>query len=212
MRLILVRHGESIGNAENRLQGQEDYDLTDLGREQAERTAERLAELHVTAVYSSPLLRTMSTARAISARLGIEPSPMPSVAEYHFGEMSGSTYAEVRQRFSATVGAAERVYPGEEGRDVFLKRVTEGVQEVIDAHPGETVAIISHGGPIALMCQTVLGLPYKRPMPFAIGNCSLTHVDVPEDGDRTPVLVQLNDLCHLYEPAGDEAADEGDRG
>lgn len=211
MRLILVRHGESIGNAENRLQGQEDYDLTDLGREQAERTAERLAELGVTAVYSSPLLRAMTTARTIGARIGVEPRPMPSVAEYHFGEMSGSTYAEVRQRFSTTVSATERVYPGEEGRDV-LQRVTAGVWGVIDAHAGETVAVVSHGGPIALICQTVLGLPYKRPMPFAIGNCSLSHIDVPDTGEREPVLVQLNDLCHLYEPASDEAADEADRG
>jgi broad specificity phosphatase PhoE len=134
---------------------------------------------------------------------------MPGVAEYHFGEMSGSTYAEVRQRFSATVGAAERTYPGEEGRDVFLERVTRSVWGVIDAHPGATAAVVSHGGPIALFCQTVLGLPYKRPMPFAIGNCSLSHIEIPEDGLREPVLVQLNDLCHLFAPpSGDQTPDE----
>jgi broad specificity phosphatase PhoE len=209
MRLILVRHGESVGNFENRLQGQEDYDLTELGRQQATLTAERLAGLGVTALYSSPLLRAMSTARTIGARLGVEPTSLPDVSEYHFGEMSGATYLEVRQRFSSTVAAAERTYPGEEGRDVFLQRVTRALWGVIEAHENETAAVVSHGGPIALFCQTVLGLPYKRPMPFAIGNCSLTFVEVSKPGRREPVLVQLNDLCHLYVPVnGDDAADE----
>ncbi|HLF77175.1 MAG TPA: histidine phosphatase family protein [Dehalococcoidia bacterium] len=209
MRLILVRHGESVGNFENRLQGQEDYDLTELGRRQAELTAARLAELGVTALYSSPLLRAMSTARTIAARLGIEPVEMPGVSEYHFGEMSGATYAEVRQRFSTVVVAAERTYPGEEGREVFLERVTRSIWSVIDEHPAQTAAIVSHGGPIAVFCQTVLGLPYRRPMPFAIGNCSLNLIDVAETGERAAVLVQLNDLCHLFAPpSGDQSADE----
>ena len=69
MQLILVRHGESVGNSENRLQGQNDYDLTDLGREQAALTADRLPELGTTAVYTSPLLRAGETARTIAARL-----------------------------------------------------------------------------------------------------------------------------------------------
>ena len=154
----------------------------------------------------------MSTARTIGERLRLEPKSMPSVAEYHFGEMAGATYAEVRQRFSATVGAAERIYPGEEGREVFRERVTKGMWGVIDAHPEKTVAVVSHGGPIALFCQTVLGLPYRRPMPFAIGNCSLSLIEVPERGVREPVLARLNDLCHLFAPSpDDEAADEADR-
>jgi probable phosphoglycerate mutase len=212
MLLVLVRHGESVGNLENRLQGHEDYDLTELGQRQAALTAVRLAELGVIALYSSPLLRAMSTARTIAQRLGVEPRSMPSVAEYHFGEMAGATYAEVRQRFSATVGAAERAYPGEEGREVFHERVTKGIWSVIDAHAGRTVAVVSHGGPIALFCQTVLGLPYRRPMPFAIGNCSLSLIEVPEAGAREPVLVRLNDLCHLFAASpDDELADEADR-
>ncbi len=212
MLLILVRHGESVGNLENRLQGQEEYDLTELGQRQAIMTAGRLAELGVSALYSSPLLRAMSTARTIGERLGIQAQSMPAVAEYHFGEMSGATYAEVRQRFSAAVGAAERVYPGEEGREVFQERVTKGIWGVIDAYPAKTVAVVSHGGPIALFCQTVLGLPYKRPMPFAIGNCSLSLIEVADQGVREPVLVRLNDQCHLFAPLPDaEPADEADR-
>jgi len=73
---------------------------------------------------------------------------------------------------------------------------------VVGDHPGQTVAIVSHGGPIALLCQNVLGLPYRRPMPFAIDNCSLSIIDVRDgaaDDLARPraVLVTLNDRCHL---------------
>ena len=206
MQLILVRHGESIGNSENRLQGQEDYPLTARGEIQAVRTAERLAVEGTSAVYTSPLLRAFATARTVAERLGVEPSILADVSEYHFGEMSGMTYAEVRERFAtdpamAALRPQERVYAGEEGRDNFFKRVTEAFWGVIDDHPAGTVAVISHGGPIALFCQTVLGLPYKRPMPFSIENCSLTTIEVSDDHgeprDERAVIACLNDTSHL---------------
>jgi broad specificity phosphatase PhoE len=203
MRLLLIRHGESVGNFENRLQGQEDYDLTDLGRQQAALTGERLACEGVTAVYASPLLRAVTTARLIGAALGREPVILPDLSEYHFGELAGKTYADLRQHFAGqqTPGATpqERVYPGEEGRDNFYRRVTEAAARIIAGHPGETVAIVSHGGPIALLGQSVLGLPYTRPMPFAVGNCSITAVDAADTNPslQASVLVSLNDTCHL---------------
>jgi broad specificity phosphatase PhoE len=199
MRMILVRHGESVGNFENRLQGQEDYDLTDLGKQQARRTADRLKELGASAVYSSRLLRAHNTAQTIAGRLEVSPMIIEDVSEYHFGEMSGATYAEVRERFGAIANPAERIYPGEEGREVFYDRVTKAIWGIADKHPDETVAVVSHGGPIALFCQAALGLPYKRPMPFSIDNCSLNLIDIgPAEGLVRPMLVvRLNDVCHL---------------
>lgn len=206
MRLVLVRHGESIGNFENRLQGQQDYDLTETGYRQAELTAERLAGMATTAVYTSPLLRARRTAEAIGRRLGLEPVILPEVSEYDFGDMSGATYAEVRRHFAALSavppGPEDRVYPGEEGRDKFAQRVKRALWRVAGDHPGESVAVVSHGGPIALFCQSLLGLPYRRPMPFVIANCSLAVVEVEDvaprpDGSRPAVLRALNDVCHL---------------
>ena len=198
MKVILVRHGESVGNFENRLQGQADYDLTDLGRMQARRTADRLHALGTTAVYCSHLLRAHATAEAISERLGLTPIITEDVAEYHFGEMSGATYAEVREKFGVIANPAERVYPGEEGRDAFFARVTNAVHRIADSHPDQSVAVVSHGGPIALFCQSVLGLPYKRPMPFSIDNCSLNVIEINPNGSHRELrLMKLNDTCHL---------------
>ena len=202
MKLILVRHGESIGNFENRLQGQEDYDLTDQGRRQAQLTADRLHALGTTALYSSHLLRARETAVTIGGRLGLEPTITEDVSEYHFGELSGQTYAQIRERFGAIANPAERTYPGEEGRENFYNRVTSAMWGIAASHPDETVAVVSHGGPIALFCQSVLGLPYKRPMPFSISNCSLNIIDASitlDTGSRRAVLLHLNDICHLVD-------------
>jgi broad specificity phosphatase PhoE len=205
MRLILVRHGESVGNFENRLQGHTDYDLTPKGLAQAKQTALRLHELGVTAVYTSPLLRAANTALAIGDRLGCTPIELPGVREYDFGELAGSTYQELRQRFASATTTdgrpAERAYPGEEGREAFSERVTSSMWDVAGRHAGASVAVVSHGGPIALFCQMVLGLPYRRPMPFAVENCSLTIIQV-HDGEPPPgrtraTLLTLNDRCHL---------------
>jgi broad specificity phosphatase PhoE len=206
VKLILVRHGESVGNQENRLQGHNDYDLTDLGRVQAELTAERLRDLDVRHIYTSPLLRAYTTAETIAAVLGCPAVSLAELREYDFGELAGETYADLRQRFGGPAlgpdgRPVERVYPGEEGRDVFFRRVTDAFWAIVDRHPGENVAIVSHGGPIALLCQTVLGLPYKRPMPFGVDNCSLSTVrvreEVAEQGQPRAVLAGLNDVCHL---------------
>ncbi len=204
MRLILVRHGESVGNFENRLQGHNDYDLTDLGRRQAQLTGQRLSALGASALYTSPLLRAAATARTIGEHLDVEPRILADVSEYHFGELAGATYADLRRHFGGpppgSAQPGDRVYPGEEGRENFFRRVTESIWGVMETHPDETVAVVSHGGPIALFCQTVLGLPYRRPMPFAIGNCSLTLIEV-EDArpasEASKVLAYLNDACHL---------------
>jgi broad specificity phosphatase PhoE len=201
MRLILVRHGESVGNHENRLQGQEDYPLTEQGRLQAVLTSHRLLALGTSAVYSSHLMRARETAVAIGERLGVEPSVLEDLSEYHFGELSGMTYAEIRERFGAIANPAERTYPGEEGRDNFFNRVTSTLWGIAASHPDETVAVVSHGGPIALFCQAVLGLPYRRPMPFAISNCSLNVIEasITSSDSRNAVLLHLNDVCHLAE-------------
>ena len=104
-------------------------------------------------------------------------------------------------RHSALANPAERTYPGEEGRAAFYERVTKALWRLAETHPDEAVAVVSHGGPIALFCQSVLGLPYKRPMPFAISNCSLNVIEASKTGldSGEARLLHLNDVCHLIE-------------
>lgn len=208
MRLYLIRHAESQGNAEMRLQGRVDFPLTERGRRQAEALARRLSRQSIAAVYSSPMRRALDTAQAIAQRLGLRVREEPRIQEYDFGEaLSGLTWQEIRERRPEVIEALLRDdagfprYPGEEGREAFRRRVSEGMWEIARRHAGEeAVAVVTHAGPIAVFLLEVLDRGYQRPIPFTLENASLTTVEVPESpppGFPPGVLVGMNDTCHL---------------
>ena len=206
MRWLLIRHGESEGNREWRLQGQREYPLTRRGGCQAEALAQRLTRWPVDAVYSSPLCRAWDTASLIAETAGVTVQGLPAIQEYDFGELSGLTWREIHGRAPALAEAVLSRdseyphYPGEEGREVFRQRVCGALWDLRERHHGETVAVVTHAGVIAVFLLDVLGLPYRRPVPFVLENGSITTVE--SMGQRWPgtppaVLVSLNDVCHL---------------
>ncbi len=206
MRLILARHGESTGNFDRRLQGQGDYPLTELGREQSYRLGHRLAREKVAAIYSSAISRAMETAEIVGEVIGLAPQALAGVEEYHFGELSGLTYPEIAERNPEVLaGIRSRestypAYPGEEGREVFRRRVSEALTALGERHPEETIAVITHAGPIVTFVSDILGRPYVRPVPFRMNNASITIVESvqrPDGSSRRLVLQTLNDTCHL---------------
>jgi len=206
MRWLLIRHGESEGNREWRLQGQREYPLTNRGECQAEALAQRLTRWPLAAVYSSPLCRAWETARLIAEGQGLTVQALPAIQEYDFGELSGLTWWEIHERAPAV---AESVlshdseyphYPGEEGREAFRQRVCGALWGLRERHHGETVAVVTHAGVIAAFLMDVLGRPYRRPMPFVLENGSITVVETMQQrwpGAPPAVLVSLNDVCHL---------------
>jgi broad specificity phosphatase PhoE len=207
MRWLLIRHGESEGNREWRLQGQREYPMTDRGRCQSEALARRLARRPIAAIYSSPLRRAWDTATAIATALGLEVQTLPAVQEYDFGELSGLTWGEIHERAPAVTAAVVSRspeyphYPGEEGREAFRQRVCGALWELRERHHGETVAVVTHAGAVIAFLMDVLGRPYRRPIPFVVENGSITVVEtLPEKswpGAPAAVLVSLNDVCHL---------------
>lgn len=200
MKLLLIRHGESVGNAERRLQGHGDFPLTERGIAQARLLAKRLALDPPQALYSSPIRRAMVTAEVLEQELKLPILPLDDVREYDFGSASGLTWQEIREQFPEIVEALRSgsreypVYPGEEGREVFRQRVSQALWGLAKHHSEGSIAVVTHAGPIAVFCLEVLRLPYRRPMPFAIDNCSITTIDIGADGRCT--LSALNDTCH----------------
>jgi broad specificity phosphatase PhoE len=208
MRLLLIRHGESEGNSELRLQGQGEYPLTERGLEQSRLLAERLRPLSLAALYSSPIGRARQTADAIGEATGLPVIDLPGVKEYDFGELAGLTFRELVEKHRQIVeqylrGPDYPSFPGAEGREAFRRRVCEALWGVVERHPGASVAVVAHGGPIGAFCLEVLGLPDRRPLPLRIYNGSITVVEVrdgpPEGHDPRPraILAALNDTCHL---------------
>lgn len=208
MRLLLIRHAESQGNHEGRLQGRREFPLTERGVRQAELLAERLMNQRIAALYSSPILRAHDTARAAAAQAGLEVIPEPRVQEYDFGEqLSGLTWREIRDQkpeiIAALTGNGSEFprYPGEEGRAHFRDRVCEAMGEIAERHRSDdAVAVITHAGPIVVYVMETLGRGYGRPIPFVIDNTSITTIELGGRGNEfvpRAVLTGLNDTCHL---------------
>jgi broad specificity phosphatase PhoE len=208
MRWLLIRHGESVGNREWRLQGQKEFPLSERGRVQAERLARRLAGIDIAVVYSSAMRRAWETAQPVARSLGLAVQALPGVEEYDFGELSGLTWPEIHQRapqVTATMasrGGEFPDYPGEEGREAFRQRVCGALWGLQEGHDRQTVAVVTHAAAILVFLLDVLGLEYRRRLPFTLDNGSITVVEAPEarwPGAPPAVLVSLNDVCHLKE-------------
>src|SRR5262245_41214143 len=186
MRLLLIRHAESQGNFERRLQGRREYPLTERGVAQAQALAERLVSLPLSAVYSSPVGRAIHTAEVIAAKACLDVIAEARLQEYDFGEaVSGLTWQEIGAREPAIIeafrsgGPAFPAYPGEEGRDAYQERVRAAMAEIAERHEaGGNVAVVTHAGPITLFLCDVLSRAYQRPIPFVLDNASITTVEL----------------------------------
>lgn len=207
MRLLLIRHGQSVGNAAGIIQGHTEFALTELGQTQAKVTAVRLAREKVDRIATSPLLRAMQTAASVASALALPVEEEPALREYDMGQASGLTGAEIRERFPHVLDAYSRgeraTFPGEEGRDVFAARIGTFLERVRESD--ETVVAVAHGGVISAVCYEILGIDTRRRGIFQVANCSITEF-VKDRGGRL-MLARHNDTCHL-----DGLVTEADRG
>jgi broad specificity phosphatase PhoE len=200
MRLLLVRHGESTGNAADRIQGLNDEPLTELGREQAQALAYRLrAQYAPSALYSSPLRRARQTAEIIAAALELSVRVEDGLKEYDPGVVTGMRLEEVQAQYPEIARRwAEDSWrvpiPGEEGVEAFQQRVMAAIGAIVAAHDGETVAVVAHGGTLSAYMAGLLELDFRRRQPWVFANASLSIV-IP--GGIRPRLALLNDTCHL---------------
>ncbi len=149
--LYLVRHGETEWNAARRIQGRTDIPLNDTGRAQARQTAELLARRSWDAVYASPLSRAHETASIIASRLGIdEVTDVDALVERDYGDAEGMGFEQVEALYPEGVRA-----PGQETREEVAGRVVPALLELAARHPGARLVVVSHGGAIRSVLQTV---------------------------------------------------------
>lgn len=141
--LLLLRHGESVWNAEGRWQGQSGTGLTETGRQQAADVARELAIDPPAAVYASDLQRTRETAAIVAGVLDLPVTLDDRLREIDVGEWAGLTRDEVTARFPG----ATRWRDGE-SHEAMGSRVVAGLRAIAAAHDGKRVLIVTHGGPI----------------------------------------------------------------
>jgi len=161
-RLYFVRHGATQLTAEDRFSGDTGVDLSDEGRRQVQRLAERLSGDAVKAIYASPLGRTVETARILAAPCGLTPILRDGLREISHGRWEGLTRREVEERYADEYSAWEEdpftfaPKDGESGLAV-LARALPVIREVVVAHPGELVMVVSHKATLRLILSSLLG-------------------------------------------------------
>ena len=165
LRLYIVRHGETAENARMAYLGLSDEPLNETGRRQAECAAEALSLVHLRLIVSSPLRRAADTAARIHAASGAELRKDDRLREGSFGDWEGMTRGEVlnRSRQDADLLLQWEENPsvappgGESGEDV-RRRAVSLVEDLAGEFPGESVALVSHVGPIKALLSAALGI------------------------------------------------------
>ncbi len=163
-RLLLLRHGQTAMSAARRYSGRGDPELTALGLEQAAAAAAGIPSLpdlgEVAAAYTSPLRRTRQTAEPVVAALGVEAQPHDGLLETDFGAWDGLTFAEARERdpdlHGRWLGDDTVLPPGGESFAQVGKRVAVLREELLAAHPGQTILLVSHVTPIKMLLRQAL--------------------------------------------------------
>jgi broad specificity phosphatase PhoE len=202
-RILLVRHGQSQGNAEGRFGGHSATPLSEFGRAQAEATARVLSTEGVTAIYSSDLLRAVETARPLASALGLEINCTEAFRERKVGRMEGLTFEEAAAQFPQEYAALlrrdfEHVLEGGESYRQMLDRAARALDACTAAHRGGTVAVFSHTGTICILVLHLMGAldaPTLRPVWIRTSNCGVNRLDLRDDGFLR--VLALNDTRHL---------------
>lgn len=225
--ILLIRHGETAWNAERRLQGHLDIALNAEGERQAAALGAALAGEHIDRVLSSDLARARQTADAIVAARGVGAADAananananidvgaverdPQLRERCYGGFEGLLYSEIAAHFPLEFAAwqarnIDAVLPpgknqGETFRAFFM-RTTTAILGHAARHPGQTLALVAHGGVLECAYRAALGLPLETPRDFKVHNASINRFVV-EQGKLQ--LVSWGEIDHLRQVVLDD--------
>lgn len=166
-RVFLVRHGATVLTAEDRFAGETDVELSDEGREQARKLAERMRTEKIAAVYASPLGRTLETARIIARPHNLTVVRRDGLREISHGRWEQMTRQEVEQKFPEEAAAWEEdpytfAPAGGESGLAVTARALPVLVEIVRTHHDENVIIVSHKATIRLLLSSLLGFDPRR--------------------------------------------------
>jgi len=204
-RIFLIRHGATVLTAEDRFAGATDVQLSNEGREQVRRLAERLAGEKIAAIYASPLGRTIETARILAKPHELEVQPRDGLREISHGRWEQMTRKEVEQAFPDEAAAWEKdpysfaPVGGESGLAVTA-RALPVLMEIVREHAGENVLIVSHKATIRLLVSSLIGFDPRRYRDALDQNPAALNI-VDFRGGISARLTLFNDTSH-YAAAG----------
>ena len=198
LHLMLVRHGETEWNVQRRYQGQSDVPLSEIGNQQAESIAGRLAGQEIGAIYASDLKRAWQTAQVIAAQIGLDVISEPRLRELKFGILEGLTFEEAEEKYPEMITAWLDDFNNTPERaetiDMFNARIVSLLDDLKVKHDEQVVLLVGHGGSLSEILRAVLGLSLEKRWYIQMENASLSEVLIADD---YVALNRLNDTCHL---------------
>ena len=194
MEIILVRHALPV-----RIEletGVADPELSAEGHEQSKKLAAYLATEQIDAVYVSPLRRARETAQPLIEKLGIQYEICEGVAEF---DRNSNEYIPIEELRATNDPRWQKMMQGEwdetaDSPEVFRDRVISSINELIERHPGEKVAVVCHGGVINQYLAYVLGISTQMGF-FYPQYTSIHRVAASRSGAKS--IVSINEASHL---------------
>ena len=207
-RLLVIRHGETAWNVDQRIQGQLDIPLNGRGHWQAQRLAQALAGEAIACIYSSDLQRASQTAAALAQASGAPLHTDSALRERAFGEFEGASFTEIAQRWPEAARRWRQREPGfgpggGETLEDFYARSVQAAERLAARHAGETIALVAHGGVLDCLYRAATRIALQAPRTWQLGNASINRLLHSAQG---LALVGWNDSAHL-DTVGSAGAD-----
>lgn len=199
MRLVIVRHGETIDNLTNTIQGQSHGQLSDLGKEQAKKLAQRLKNEEIDFIYCSDLKRTKDTLIPLLEFHKNTPVVYePLLRERGFGIFDGKLFSELEKSLNGNEKELNNFRPvGGENHSDVRKRVISFLQKLIINHKdNETILILTHAGWKTNLISHLQNTPLDELFTtLKLGNTAVTIIDFKKNGKHQIELI--NSTNHL---------------
>ncbi|MBW2077399.1 MAG: histidine phosphatase family protein [Deltaproteobacteria bacterium] len=198
-RVYLVRHGQTEWNRELRFRGRADIALNENGHKQARAIAHALKDNGITAIYTSPLMRSIETARPTAAVSNTEITTVQGLIDINYGEWEGLAYDEVRQRYAELYRQWEErpdlvTFPKGESLDEVRSRAFSAFTEIVGENRGKSILIIPHRVINKVLLCALLGLSTSKFWSIRQDTGCINGI---EYSNCRFVLVTMNDTCHL---------------
>ena len=200
-RVYLIRHAEAMGNINETFQGRTDENITEKGYKQLAELSKRFKEISIDKIYSSPLIRTRETAKAVNKHHGIDIIYDERLIEINGGVWEGKSWADLPTlypvEFNLWTYEMHKFYI-EDGETVVevSERMKKAIGEIVSQNVGKNIAIVSHGCAIRTYLCFASGNTLDKLQDM--GWSDNTSVSLVEYGaDLTPNLVYKNNSDHL---------------
>ena len=182
-----------------RFRGRADLELDEVGRKQAQATAKRIREWPVTAIYSSPLRRARETAESLAKPTGLEVKELSGIIDIDYGQWQGLSPEEAETKdsdlYRTWLQSPHQVaFPGGESLKGVQDRAMSALDNVIEQHKKETIALVSHKVVCQVMVMSLLGLEPSHFWEITQDVCAVNYFEV---RGGVPSALLINDTCHL---------------